>query len=258
MQRAIVFVIGAALLALAVLVKAPASLVDGRIEALSAGRMRLAGATGTLFEGAGELRLPAGNVGIPVAWHLDAWPLLRGELRGTLSLSTSDGAPPASFSVSPGESAVRNISLALPADALLRAAGVPAALVSVGGIITLNVPQMARAGDRIDGQLTLRWDQATLQTIQIGPTPSLRAALGDVRVDATGQGSALAGPLTNAGGDVEVSGTVSASTNGNARLDALVRPRSGIDPERANAIGNALAAFGQRDGSGAYRITFAR
>jgi hypothetical protein len=77
-----------------------------------------------------------------------------------------------------------------------------------------------------------------------------------VRFDATGQGSAIAGTLANVGGDVEISGTASASVNGTARVDALIRPRAGIDAERANAIGNALAAVGRPDGTGAYRVSW--
>ena len=41
MRRAIVFLVGAALLLVALLIKAPASLVDGRIDAISAGKVRL-------------------------------------------------------------------------------------------------------------------------------------------------------------------------------------------------------------------------
>ena len=257
MRRALVFLVAAALLLLALLIKAPASLVDGRIEAMSAGKVRLVSATGTIWNGAGELRLVDGNASLPISWHIDVLPLLRGELRGTFS--GDDGStPPASFNVGAAESTVRNLSMSLPANTLLRVAGVPALLANAGGNVGLNIGALTKRGDRIEGQVALRWDQATLQTLQLAPRPSLVIALGDIRVDATGQGSDLAGPVTNTGGDVEIGGTVSASLSGNARLDARVRPRAGMDAERSNSLGNLLALLGQPDGGGGYRITFAQ
>ena len=182
---------------------------------------------------------------------------MRGELRGTIAVE--DGATaPASFSVGLAESTVRNVSVTLPANTLLRVAGVPALLANAGGNVGLNIGELTKRGDRIEGRLALRWDQATLQTLQIIPRPSLTIALGDIRVDATGQGSDLAGPVTNTGGDVEIGGTVSASLKGNARLDARIQPRAGIDVERANSLGNILALLGHPDAGGGYRITFAQ
>jgi general secretion pathway protein N len=255
MQRAIVLIVGAALFLLALLIMAPASLVDGRLDALSAGRLRLAHASGTLWNGAGDVRVLPGNVGIPVSWHIDAWPLLWGELRGTLS-GVDDAAPPASFMLSAHESTVRNVGMALPAGVLLRAAGAPVALATAGGNVSVRISELTRRGDRVDGQLALRWDQATLQAALIGPRPSPRIALGDVRFDGTGQGSGIAGTLANAGGDVEISGAVSAFVDGTARVDVLVRPRAGVDAERSGAIAGALAAIGRPDGGGAFRITW--
>jgi hypothetical protein len=254
MRRAIVFVVGAVLLALALLITAPATLVDNRLDTLSAGSLRLANANGTLWNGTGELRLVPGAIAVPVVWHVDGWHLLLGELRGTLS--GSDNATPASFLVSPSESSVRNVTLTLPADAVLHAFGAPVSLVTAGGDIGLRIGELSRRGDRIDGQVALRWDKATLQTGVVGLRPAPRVALGDVRFDAMGHGSEITGMLANSGGDVEITGTVSASVGGAARVNALVRPRAGIDAESANAIGSALAAVGQPDATGGYRITW--
>ncbi len=257
MRRAIVFAFGAALLLIALIIKAPASLLDGRINAWSAGNLRMIGSTGTIWSGAGELRLVAANMGMPVSWQIDAWPVLLGELRGTLAGSDATTSP-TSFNVSSNEVAVRNLAITLPANALLRTAGAPGSFATAGGNVSLRIAELTRRGDRIDGQFALRWDKATLQSALVGLRPSPRVALGDVRFDGTGQGNVIAGTLTNAGGDVEISGTASASISGSTRVDALIRPRPGIDTERANAIGGALAALGQSDGSGGYRISWAR
>jgi hypothetical protein len=250
------FFVGALLLLLALSITAPAALVDGRLDALSAGKLRLYGASGTLWNGAGEVRVVPGNARMPVTWHIDPWPLLRGELRGTLTVL--DDASPTSFRLRRSEMVLRNVALAVPAGVLLSAAGVPVALATAGGNVGLRIGELTWRDERVDGQLALRWDQATLQATPVGIRLSPRVALGDVRFDGTGQGSAIAGTLTNAGGDVEINGTASISPAGSARVDAIVRPRAGIDPDRANAIGLALGAIGQPDGSGAFRITWAR
>lgn len=257
MRGTIVFAIGAALLLLALLVTAPASLVDGRIDAASEGRFRLTNATGTVWNGAGELHVLPGSTGLPVAWQIDAWPLLRGEVRGTLSTLASAAAP-ASFAVSRHDAEVRNFALSIPMGAILAAAGAPPALITAGGSVGVRIDELARRGDRIDGQLALRWDQATLRAASFATRPGLQMALGDVRYDGTGQGNAVAGTVANTGGDVEISGTANATLAGAARIDVLIRPRSGIDAERANAIAGALAAVGRPDGNGAYRISWAR
>jgi general secretion pathway protein N len=256
MRGATAFVVGAALLLLAVSIMAPAALLDGRLDAMSAGKLRLSNASGTLWNGAGDIRVLPGDTRIPVAWHIAAWPLLQGQLRGTFA--TLDDAAPASFILSRNEKVLRNVALAVPADVLLNAAGVPVALATAGGNVGLRIGELTWRDDRIDGQLVLRWDRATLQATPVGLRLSPRVALGDVRFDGTGQGSALAGTLTNAGGDVEINGSASISPTGAARVDATVRPQAGIDADRANAIGLVLGAIGQPDGSGAFHITWAQ
>ena len=255
MRRVIVLVAGAALLMVALLIMAPATLIDGRLDVLSAGRLRLANASGTVWNGAGDLRVLPGDMGIPLYWHIDAWPLLRGELRGTLSRD-DDAAAPATFSLSAREATLRNVVMALPAGALLRAAGAPAALATAGGNVGVRIGDLTRRDDRVDGQVALSWDQATLQSTLIGPRQSSRIALGNVRFDGTGQGNAVAGTLSNAGGEVEIAGTASVAMNGTARADVLIRPRASVDVERTRAISSALATIGRPDSSGAFRITW--
>jgi general secretion pathway protein N len=257
MRGTIVVAVGTVLLLLALLVMAPASLVDGRIDAASAGRFRLTSTAGTIWNGAGELRMLSSDIGLPMSWQIDAWPLLRGELRGNLSIG-SGATPPATFAVSAGVAELRNFALSVPMSAVLAVAGVPPALITAGGSVGARIDNLARRADRIEGQLSLRWEQATLRAASLVTRPGLQLALGEVRYDATGQGDAVAGSLTNAGGEVEISGNASAALTGGARVDVLIRPRAGVDAERTNAIGNALAAVGRPDGSGGYRISWAR
>src|SRR5207302_5496402 len=124
----------ASLLALALVIEAPATLVDGRVEALSSGRVRVANATGTIWNGSGEISLPAAGVRIPVAWSIDAVPVLWGELRGTISQS---GGPPAAFDLGRDRYVLRNLALALPAESVLRATDSPPSMAGAGGAIEM-------------------------------------------------------------------------------------------------------------------------
>jgi general secretion pathway protein N len=242
--------VGVLLLAVALFVRAPATLLDGRLEALSEGRLRLADAVGTVWNGSGDVRIVPGDTAIHVAWQVAAWPLLFGRLRG--SLVTDGAAAPATFDIGGGNVDIHNLSLTLPAQSLLRAFIASPALVSADGNIGLRVAALARQGDHLDGDLNLHWSAASLRALGAGPG----VALGDVRFDATGQGSTLGGALSNTGGDVEISGTASVSLDGRGRINAALRPRAGIDPERARMITTALAAIGRPDAAGGYRVAW--
>jgi general secretion pathway protein N len=239
--------VGVLLLAVALIVRAPATLLDGRLEELSAGRLRLADAAGTVWNGSGDLRIVPGDTAIHVAWQVDAWPLVFGRLRGSL---VADNAAPATFDFRGGDVDIHNLSFGVPAQSLLRAFTVSPALVSAEGNIGLRAGALARQGDRLDGELNLRWSAASLRALGAG------IALGEVRFDANGQGGALVGALSNTGGDVEISGTASVFLDGRGQINAVVRPRAGLDPERARVIGVALATIGRPDAGGGYRVAW--
>ena len=99
------------LLAIAVAATAPATLVDARVSALSGGRLRIADAAGTLWNGSGDLVVLPRGTRRAMAWHVDAWPLLVGELRGTLRTGGNE-ALPAEFSVGPASKALRRFHVA--------------------------------------------------------------------------------------------------------------------------------------------------
>src|SRR5207237_8146199 len=96
MRRGLAFAAAALLFVIALAIAAPASLVDGRLAAATDGRLRITEASGARGNGSGELVLLPSGTRWPVAWRVDAWPLVFGELRGTIA---TDGptAPPAEF-----------------------------------------------------------------------------------------------------------------------------------------------------------------
>jgi hypothetical protein len=252
MRTAIAVAIAVVALAAALMFEAPASLLDARLASISDGRVRIAHAAGTLWRGSGDLVLAAGGAQRPVEWRIEAWPLLRGELRGSFT-GGADSQRIATFDASGDKLELRGIELALPMEALLRTLGAPSLLASAGGEVTLRVDRFVHGADALDAQVALQWSNASLP----GQRPDLRIALGDVHAELSGQGREVPGTIENSGGDVDIRGTLRASANGSARVDLDVRPRPGIARDRADAIATALGLIGSPDGQGGYRVAWA-
>ena len=243
---------GLALVIAASVALAPASLLDARLEAMSGGRARIANTSGTVWKGSGELVLQGGERR-NVAWQIDPWQLLRGELKGTFA---NDGDPRrgAQFALARGKLELEGFDLSMPMSALLRAAGAPSLLSGVGGDVGVRVDRFIRDADALDVQLAMQWRNASLPGL--GPYPSM--ALGEIHSELSGRGPEVSGPIANSGGDVEIEGTVTAAASCAARVDARIRPRDGIDPNRAAAIAAALSTVGSPDGRGGYRVVWPR
>ncbi len=203
-----------------------------------------------MWNGSGELALLPDGARIPIAWHLEPMPLLRGGLAG--SLTTGDATRPATFAVEREDFVVHDLALALPASSALRTAGVPDALTNAGGTLVLDVADLARRGDRLEGRADLKWTDAALPA----PLTGARIALGDVRLAAAGSGSEIPATLSNRGGEVDIAGTLLFSTRGTPQIDARIKPRAGLPADRSQAIAEALSSIGRADGAGSYRIVW--
>jgi hypothetical protein len=57
---------------------------------------------------------------------------------------------------------------------------------------------------------------------------------------------------------VEVSGRVTLRAAGSPAVEAIARPRAGIDRERVETVSTALALIGSPDGQGGYRLRWPR
>ncbi|MEO8566748.1 MAG: type II secretion system protein N [Betaproteobacteria bacterium] len=241
---------GATLLAAALIIEAPATLLDRRVADLSDGRVRITAATGTVWRGAGELTLLPDGVRIPIAWRLEPMPLLRGGLAGSLTLG--DGNRRATFIVEQKNFSVHDFAIALPATSVLRTVGVADALTNAGGTLTLDAADLARRGDRLEARANLNWTDAALAA----PLTGARIALGDVRLAAAGSGSEIPATLSNSGGEVDIAGSLLFSTRSTPQIDAPIKPRPGLPADRNEAIAAALSSIGRADGAGGYRIVW--
>jgi hypothetical protein len=251
MRSLLVVAAAACLLAAAVAIEAPATLVDRQLDSLTGGRMRVADATGTIWSGSGALILLPYAARVPVQWHIDALPLLRSRLSGTLARDATESSP-STFDLGSDDLALRRFAVAFPAEALLRAADAPAAVTGAGGTVDLRADAFAMRRGLFEGAFIARWQGASLP----GPRPEVRIALGDIRLEGVGNGGEMKGALSNVGGDIEITGTLVLAATGATRMEARLKPRAGLDAERSSAITTALSMLGSADGSGGFRVAW--
>lgn len=217
---------------------APAALVDGRVAQLTGGALRLAATEGTAWRGRGVL--VAGGTRLPVAWRVDGWPLLRGDLRiHLLSDDGSAGQPRADIALTGEHVVLRDVEAMVPASLVAAVTG-PAAGWSVAGNVGITTAELEWAPTAIRGDARLHWRGARL-VLADGIAP---LDLGDVRAALTADGGRLAGPVSNEGGDIAVRGELTLRPNEDLRLSLALAPRHRVDATLArvlSAIGTAGA-----------------
>ena len=197
--------------AVALVVLAPATLIDARLQRASDGRLRLAEASGSLWSGAGwiEIRDSDGRAGVArsLAWRVLPESLLRGRLVAEVELDQA--ARPFRVSLSLSRIEIADAGINLPASAL--GLGVPKlAPFRLTGDVLVNIPHLSFERERMDGEATLQWRAAGSALTPISPLgeyevrfkaagPELHAALstleGPLQLDGQGTWSNGAAPV---------------------------------------------------------------
>lgn len=244
MRAAAIAVVGFGLLLAALAAFAPATLVDRRVAAATAGKLRLADAAGTVWSGAGTLTDTGNTWRLPVAWRTSPIALATGGLQ--LALAPADGAasPRGTLDLRSGGGALRDLVVDIPAAAL--AVLLPArSNVALGGTVAFASPDFGWTGEHRSGALNARWRDARLFA------GGALADLGTVDVSLSAQDQRLTGRIGNSGGDVRIDGTFNVA-GGVASVDATVAPAPAAPPQ----IARALAILGAPDANGAVRVAW--
>ena len=220
----------------------PASLVDGRIASATQGKVRLADATGTVWDGRGVLTDAAGTWRMPLGWTISKADVLRGT--HAVVLHPVDGAtsPAGRVEVVDNGVRVRDLRVEMPAQALVGALPMRP-MPAFGGTIAIAASDLAWNDKAKTGALEAHWRGAR---VAAGDNV---ADLGTVDFAASPQDSRIAGKVTNSGGDVRVDGTLSVA-GASIAVDATVAPTPGAPPN----IARALASAGTPDANGTVRI----
>lgn len=162
------------------LITAPASLLDRCLQYASQGRLLLANASGTIWNGSAALALRTQDgrpIGLPfLHWEIAVPSLFAGKIRARLQW---DGQPPASateaiFSFNRIE--LHHALLQLPAQVLDEASPVlkPARF---RGQIQIQCDRLVFSGGGMEGNAVIDWRQASSALSSIAPLGSYRLAL---------------------------------------------------------------------------------
>jgi len=220
----------------------PASLVDGRIASATQGKMRLADATGTVWDGRGVLTDSAGTWRLPLGWTISKADVLRGTHAVVLHPVDGAASPAGVVEVVDNGVRLRDLRVEMPAQALMSALPMRP-MPAFGGTIAVAANDVTWSDKAKAGAVEAHWRGAR---VAAGDNV---ADLGTVDLTATPQDSRITGKLTNSDGDVRVDGTVNIA-GGAVAVDATVAPNPGAP---AN-IARALASAGTPDANGTVRI----
>lgn len=201
---------------------------------------------GTVWSGqAGALAYRSTPLGA-LQWELSPWRLLLGRLALAVQLQDDAGAVSGRITVhSDGSAVLREVTGRLPAGRfMLFNPGLP---IAADGIIALNLEEAQLPAEQAPAlRGTVVWSQALLVAGQ-----PLR--LGDLKLTLQpGEDGGTTGVLADAGGPLEINGTLSLDKGRNYRLEAKLRAR----PEAEAGLGNALQMLGRPDGRGYYTLRY--
>ena len=237
----VLFVLVVAVVVLAL--QAPASWLAHRVSLAIGESVRVIDAEGTVWTGRGVLASPDGRWKVPVAWHLKAAPLIRGEVELELVAQAGRDTPRGTLRLSRTGFTALGLVLDAPAT-VLESAFAGKSPAAFGGDVRLEARELAMEGAVGRGGLTLRWERARLAS-----SDGRSVSLGTVTATLAPQDGALAGRIDNNGGEVAIDGTTRVSARSVA-LDARLAPRPGAS-ESASRV---LAQLGPPDANGAVHL----
>ncbi|MEQ1800499.1 MAG: type II secretion system protein N [Gammaproteobacteria bacterium] len=208
------------------------------------------GFSGTLWNGAAQrLSLAGFNLG-PVRWQAQPFRLLTGQLAATVDATLPEGFLKGSVALGFGGGiGLSDLEAAAPLSWLAPAAG-----PSAGGQVAARFDRLALKGGRI---------QSAVGTLNVAgvvlPIPTAGPQLGpgtySVKFDADSLGAdePLTGVLSDAGGPLEIAGTVKFTPPRSYELTGKAKPRPEAPPE----LRNALQMLGPATADGAHDLSVA-
>jgi len=238
-------------LVLTALVVAPAQWAAGYVRSATNGRLELAEASGTLWNGSAVIVLAspgetgASRASLPerLSWRLSPWALLAGQIDlalthpSALSQPLTVNAPVFGGTVTLGPTSVR-----LPAS-LLVGLGAPWNTVRPGGILTVSWDRMAIASGRWQGRLTGEWQYATSALTPVSP-------MGHYRVQTNGVWPGTQLELLTISGPLELKGNGTINEGGRLRFTGRAQAMAGTDPGVKAQLTGLISLLGRRDGEG--------
>lgn len=246
MNRWGLIAIGLGIYALGVIATAPATLIDGGLQRISHGKLRLVEAQGTLWSGSGqiEIRDSGGRTGVAknFAWRILPESLLRGHMVCEVKLERAAKPFPVTISLSGIELA--NADISLPATAL--GLGVPKlAPLGLTGELLLHIASLSIEHKQMQGSVTLQWRGAGSVFTPISP-------LGDYELKLDTDGASAHVLLSTIQGPLQLDGKGTWTNGGNPDFMAIAR----VPPQHQQQLNPLLRliAVGRDTGSFELRL----
>lgn len=237
-------VLGLVVLGAALVLLAPATLLDGPLATQTGDRLRLTDATGLWWRGRGAIATRDGAARISVAWRVAFAPLLAGEVVVVLNADELAAMPTGTVALRNGAIDVRDLHVTAPVA--LVAAWVPASMpTALHGDLDLRAPSFAWRGRSGSGTLDATWQHAA---IVAGASP---IDLGRVVATVKPVSDGIGGTVRNEGGDLAIDGTVSAQA-GLTSVSLKLAPTA----RASQALRAMLPLLGAVDNAGTVTLTW--
>jgi general secretion pathway protein N len=231
--------------AIALIVTAPATLVDAILHSASDGRLRLAEAQGALWSGSGqiEIRDAGGRSGVAksIAWRALPASLLGGHLVCEVELDQAAKRFPVTISLSRVELADADINL--PA-AVLGLAVPRLAPLELTGEVLIHVANVAVARSGMRGNAMLQWRAAGSALTPVAP-------LGDYEVRLDGEGMTVHAFLRTIEGPLRLDGKGTWSTGAPPSFLATAR----VPAQHQEQLAPLLRLIAVERGAGIFEIS---
>lgn len=233
--------------ALMLLVTAPASLLDSAIHRTSDGRLSLSNSRGTIWRGSATPTLHTGrNITIPLhalSWQIRPQALLRGQLVAEINWDNPKNSAPMQLTLDRESVILKNILLPLPAGIIgeLSSYLKPA---QFSGNLSLESPQLAFKENQLQGNATVRWNQAGSALSSVYP-------LGDYQLDIVAAQGDLRATLSTQSGALLLNGQGSWSPAKGLHFNGTAHASEAAAP----TLGELLHHLGPESSPGVYRIS---
>jgi len=229
------------------IVMMPATLLDTALERASGGRLRIAEAQGTLWEGAGQLELldasRQNGIAKHFAWRFLPGSLLRGHVVCEVELDDATKRFPVTISLLRVEVAQADVTV--PAAAL--GLGVPKlAPLGLTGDLRLQVKSLSlpiAGGVGVGANATLQWRRAGSTLAPISP-------LGDYELQLVGDGALIRATLRTLAGPLQLDGKGSWASTASPAFMATAH----VAPEHQQQLAPLLRLIALDRGNGNFEL----
>jgi general secretion pathway protein N len=230
--------------ALGLIVTAPATLIDARLQQASDGRLRLAESSGTLWSGTGQVEVRDANrqsgIAKSIAWRVRPAYLLRGKLQYEVELDHAVKHFPVTISASTLEVADADINLSAAALSL----GVPKlGPLGLTGDMLLHVARLTIGRGSIRGNATLQWQGAGSAFTRVSP-------LGNYELRVEGDGAQVQASLGTLQGPLQLEGLGSWAIGTNPVFRGTAR----VPPQHQQQLAPLLRLFAIERGEGSFEL----